>query len=838
MKKTNKYNKNKNRLEDLLRFLIIILEFQKKTEENILTEEINKFIGSVVEKVIKLIFILLKLPNNKNAEIIDILMDFIFNYIKGPDIKNINSLFSLGFKDLVLYVIKDIDYYQLFLNFLSKDNMHEVIDNASEIECRIIKIFIIYYNISHKKYNDKIDNIVEFENIQHWYKNNFKYIRQKLKRLYYMSQKEMEKRDYDINKMLLFKKFDDDDNDSKSKIIKKEEITPNKTDAISDFNKAKQNRMLRKQKEKNEGNENSSNSHFCIIKFDLLLAYYSLYNYHKDLATKEIESGLMKQKNKSIFFWIINFYIDLFILVKNIFLFVYDIVFIFKRMSSKIKNDVDLLQDLTNIDAESQLIDDQKIINFLRVHIREIEVSINNILYRIFFPMLDKANMIEEYKEEYYKDQEIEYSDFITHILNNYDAINIRAKQYVRIDKIIKIPFINLIFKNVYIYGILLIILGLYTNLLIMLSFSTFVEEDCGTINYPYANNEVRNQCPRFLYKKSDDISKRNDPSILLHFKAFGITLIVLQGLIFIDYIVRIISVEQGILKFKYGKKNITFKIIIKTIYRSLLNFRSLYYILSISFLVLGLRVHPFFYCITFLEFVNRIQLMQTVLKAMYKPIKNILITLLMFIILEYLFSLFAVSYYASHFPNETDTKNFLKTFMRMIDQTFKQDGGVGTYLDKTLEENYEPYIIPSYFNTRFLFDLLFFLLILLLIFQIFLSTIIDYFNETREKTRAFQEGLETKCTVCFMEREKIEKIFGNDKNAFDKHTNYYHNTFNYIYYLMYLESTWYLDDIIEKSIWDIHLNKKLSYLPKNICLKQLEKKCWEKLKKKEEEEE
>ena len=91
-----------------------------------------------------------------------------------------------------------------------------------------------------------------------------------------------------------------------------------------------------------------------------------------------------------------------------------------------------------------------------------------------------------------------------------------------------------------------------------------------------------------------------------------------------------------------------------------------------------------------------------------------------MFIILEYLFSLFAVSYYSSHFPNETDTKNFLKTFMRMIDQTFKQDGGVGTYLDKTLEENYEPYIIPSYFNTRFLFDLLFFLLILLLIFQIF----------------------------------------------------------------------------------------------------------------------
>ena len=324
LKKTNKYNKNKNRLENLLHFLIVILEFQKKTEDNFLTEDINKFIANVVEEVIKLIYILLKLPNNKNAEIIDILMDFIFNFIKGPEIKNINLLFSHGFQDLVLYVIKDLDYYQLFLNFLSKDNMHEIIDNASEIECRIIKIFIIYYNIS---YNNKIDNIGEFENIQNFYKQNFKYLRQKLKRLYYMSQKEMEKREYEINKMLLFMKSDNNNCEDNTKNI--EEITPNEADYISDYNKTKQNKMLRKQNEKNEGNENSGNSHFCIIKFDLLLAYYALYNYHKDLTTKETGAVLIKQKNTSIFFWTINFFIDLFIFLKNIFLFFSMISFLY-----------------------------------------------------------------------------------------------------------------------------------------------------------------------------------------------------------------------------------------------------------------------------------------------------------------------------------------------------------------------------------------------------------------------------------------------------------------------------------------------------------------------------
>ena len=183
-------------------------------------------------------------------------------------------------------------------------------------------------------------------------------------------------------------------------------------------------------------------------------------------------------------------------------------------------------------------------------------------------------------------------------------------------------------------------------------------------------------------------------------------------------------------------------------------------------------------------------------------------------------------------------TNNFLKTFMRMIDQTFKQDGGIGTYLDKSLDKDFVRYSTPSYFNGRFLFDLLFFLLILLLIFQMFLSTIIDYFNETRENSENFKEGLETQCSVCNMEREKIEKIYSNDKNAFDNHINYHHNAFNYIYYLMYLQSSSSRDDIIENTIWNLYLKKDLSYLPKNVCFKYFEKKSVEKLNKRKHKEE
>ena len=848
----NKFKKKKERLKNILTFLINFLEFKNKTEENLLTEEISSFTSKVIGKIIELLSILLEIPNDRNFEIINILLDFLFNFIKGPDVKNLNSLFSHGYFELILFVIKHIDYYNIFLNFIKKENMHDVIDKLTEIECKIIKIFIIYFNESHGNY---VNSVEEFEKLQHWYEKNFKFIRSKFKKLFYMSQKEMKGKEYNINKMLLFIKVYDD----------YDEFELRSRGGISEISINKKNENIKKKIENKSENLNETTlenlnaneninqkeykkikqkKNFCIIKFDLLLSYYTLYNYHKDLPKERINCLISKKYTDKI----VVFFIDLFMFLLKVVSIVFIIIYYFiKKFSSNKIDDVDLLQELTNIEAKSQLIDDQKMINFLKTYIRELEVTIKNTIYKIYFPMIDKSNTIEQYKEEYYKVEKIDSSDFINYILSNYDEINIRANQYVFINKITNLPVINIFFKKIYVYFILLIILGTISNILIMLSYSIFNDKCNENDDNEYTEEYIRLRCPHFLYKMEYKSS-----SILLTLVIFGFIEFLLQCFIFIDYIVRIFFVEQGICKLnckikrlKESKdiKNIDcytifYEIILKTIIKCILNFRSFYYILSICFIILGLKVHPFFNCITLLEFVNRIQLMQTVLKAMYKPIKNILITLLMFIIIEYFFSLLAVSYFTTHFPNETDTKNFLKTFMRMMDQTFKQDGGIGTYLDKSLENGYVPYTLKSYFNVRFFFDLLFFLLILLIIFQMFLSTIIDYFNETRENTEDFQRGLETKCIVCGMEREKIEKLYSHDKNAFDNHINIYHNAFNYIYYLMYLQSSAKKDPIIEKNIWDIHLKKDLSYLPKKVCFKQNEDRSWKKLNQRKKEEE
>ena len=211
-KDINKFNKTKNKLEGILDILLIVLEF-KKLNKDILNREIYLFKQDVIKKTIKLLLILLELQNEQTFEVINILIEFLFYLIKGPDIKNINLLFSLGFLDLVTYVIRDIDYYKIFLNYINNDYLYKIIDNYAIIECKIMKIFIIYFNISYGN-----NSMEEFETLQNWYETNFDLIKNKLKRLYYISKKEMEKREYNIDKMLLFIKEDDNYNNSELKI--------------------------------------------------------------------------------------------------------------------------------------------------------------------------------------------------------------------------------------------------------------------------------------------------------------------------------------------------------------------------------------------------------------------------------------------------------------------------------------------------------------------------------------------------------------------------------------------------------------------------------------------
>ena len=787
--------------------------------------------------MIKLLFLIL---GKKSIEIINILINFLYEFIKGPDIDNLNVIFSLGFFDLTSFVIAKIDYYKLFLNYINKENNHQMIDSYIRIECKILKIFIVYYNASFSSKNSNED----FFKLQQWYENNFKKIEKKMKKLFYMSEKEMIGRPYSINLMLLSIK--EDDRYSKEEMCKRVGKSLNYENNNDDKNENDENNNENK-KEKNKKVKKVNN--YCIIKFDLLLIYYTLFNYHRDLSNKEKKFTFSKIHQKSfllkIIFSIFEFLYGLFKFITGAVSIILPFMYlVFTKLIPRTKKEVDYLQDLQEIENKCESISEERLINTLKKYIRKVEVSIKNIIFKVYFPMIDKSDTLLEYRKEYLKVDQIDSSDFTNYLLTQYDHIYIRAKQNSKINRWIwEIPILNYVFKNMEVLGILLILSGLCSTFLILASFNTFtasVDDDCGNkkIYFSYAKTDQRIQCPKFLYLND------GDPNIvILSMNALILIQCVLQGVIFIDYTIRTIFIKLEKVQFYYYLEKIKkdgmdaqledriiiyiIHIIIPAFLSYLLNLKTLYYIFSLFFLLLSVTIHPFFNCVILFEIVNRVEVMQTIVKAMYRPAKNIFTILLMFIVLEYFFSVVAQSFFTYHFPNETDTKNFLKTFMRMIDQTFKQDGGIGTYLDKTLEPNYEEHTMTPIIFNRLIFDFVFFLVVILLVFQMFLSVIIDYFNETREKSETFNDDMESKCLVCGIDREKIEKTEPNDKNAFDNHITNSHNVFNYIYYLMYLQSIDDKDIIIDDGVWNLHLKKNLSYLPKNEFFKNLERKRW-----------
>ena len=692
---------------------------------------------------------------------IEKLLNFIYYFIDGPDIDNLNILFNvIGYYDLVSYVIKNIDYYNLFLSNINKENIYKIIGNVIKIECRIIKIFFIYYNICYQEY----EKIKGYARLRQWYENNIQSIKNKLKKIYYLSKKEMENREYDIDEMLLSLKekdaytdeellersrtinfnsenIDDLDEDKIFEEKYKENIQFNENKENKENKTIKENKQINKIKEKREK--------YCLIKFDLLLLYYSLFSYYQDSIN---EAYLSVPPKKNLLRIMIFFFKECFLFIKSIILSLYLLAgYIYKHSTiKKTKKPIELLQELSDIDKKCQSLDENEMFIFLTNRIKCIEVSLSY-LYKIYFPLLNKAKRIQDNHEIYLKKDNTQLSNYVNIILSDYDKINIKATQDYKVDKLIEFPIINILFKNNNLYIILLILIGLLINILIMLSYSNFTTK-CENEKISIKSRKLF--CPHLLY--DDNYSEVRIKKIL---KFFGAFLFTLQCILFSGYIIRRFAQNYGLyiidykIKKQLGQRSgYTFSFFIHFIPEVLsiiFDFQTIYYLLSIFFMIIGMVVHPFFYSFALLEIVNQVDIMQTVLKAMYVPMGDILITLLMFIMLEYFFSMLALTQFTTHFPKENDSKSFLSAFMRMIDQTFKQDGGIGTYLDQTKDPDYQPYSARSYANGRFFFDLIFFLVVNTLIFQMFLSMIIDYFTSTKEKKEKFQEKSENQCLIC-----------------------------------------------------------------------------------------
>lgn len=159
-----------------------------------------------------------------------------------------------------------------------------------------------------------------------------------------------------------------------------------------------------------------------------------------------------------------------------------------------------------------------------------------------------------------------------------------------------------------------------------------------------------------------------------------------------------------------------------------------------------------------------RFPTLKNVVKSVYEPREALFLTLVLWIILEYIFSIWGFNYLRDQY---TSTENLddsfctelLICFLYTFDFTFKSNGGIGSQLD-SLRENYisEHPELPKYTAARFFYDNLFTIVIVIIMVTIVAGIIIDTFGLLRDNENAKLKDMERICFICGLNKEIFER--------------------------------------------------------------------------------
>jgi hypothetical protein len=520
--KFTKFNRKVEKLKRLIKFITNIIKLKNMKDVEFFTERMKKFNSDVLEKIMRLVKILLKLNNTDSNYTIILLIDFISNFINGPNVENLKLLFSLssnGFYDLMKYAIREIDYYNLCLTKINNPEIHKQLDILMEIEYKIMNIFFIFFNIIHNERGDKMAYI----KIKNFYDEEIQNIKKKLQRIYKIFKTEIGDKKFAIDDILYY--FTDQEfytesdlservghlgkeNDKKNSqrlftsATKKLKNIEDKTINLNNEENSSQpkiktndevNQTQGLNEEDGEGKKTSkkhSKNQNMLIKFELILIYYNLYIFHKEIITENYTNILIREY---------NYLIDIYQFIVSILSFLIKLIefpyIILKLILAAIRK--------SNVKKEkkktlfSKLYDDAKVeendmMEFMKMYISSVELCIDDRIYKVFFPILKRAEQIKSNKNALDTSQELE--NFIYHILCNYDTISTDLVQNYKVDLMFDLPVIRNIFLNMKLFKTISFLIALLINFFILVSFSTWNESNCEN------DKDYRLNCPSLFY--------------------------------------------------------------------------------------------------------------------------------------------------------------------------------------------------------------------------------------------------------------------------------------------------------------------------------------------------
>jgi hypothetical protein len=237
----------------------------------------------------------------------------------------------------------------------------------------------------------------------------------------------------------------------------------------------------------------------------------------------------------------------------------------------------------------------------------------------------------------------------------------------------------------------------------------------------------------------------------------------------------------------------------VKSTFYLLQDSRVLWQIMYIAFTVLGNTVSIFFFCVHTLDILNRDASLKSVLLAITTPIKTIVKTGVLSLMVMYVFTLLAFVIFHDHFnPGDAKQDNLCNSIVQCFAFTL-YSGFISAemWAETGLSDLWpkHPYGVSHapemndmrMFVARMFYDLFFFLLIgVVLIGGVLFGIILDAFSEIRTTKQEKDKNQRSMCFVCEIDRDKFDKD-GAGFNPHVKGVESDHNMWNYLFFIIYL---------------------------------------------------
>ena len=402
-----------------------------------------------------------------------------------------------------------------------------------------------------------------------------------------------------------------------------------------------------------------------------------------------------------------------------------------------------------------------------------------------------------------------------------------------RIDIFHRYPVLDLFFNNYKFYRDIFLVINAFLNLLI---FSSYYKIDDNEFDYG------------FLY--------RNDyiEVTLKVLKSTTIVETILAFLIFVNYIIIhipnltyynqcVFNIEENENKNsnnksdsnnKMKKINVNFKHFISIITNIFKDIKLLFHLILLIICILVFILDDYRLLVGLLiDVIERSKILMCIVKSIWLPKKQIIVTLFLFYLISYYFSIFVYLFIPSHVPT-MDCIKFSNCFFTLSDQMIKNSNGIINFLKEDGLYDYS----TLWGNPRFYIDNWFAIIDSMLVLQIFAAIIIDNFIAQREENDKIEKDKKNKCFICGLKKTELDKYY--NQNGFNEHINLDHNLWNYMFVIFNIMKKNYHDLItIDLMIYESYKKKMYSlWVPYKKCKLQIDEDLKEEKNKEESEDE